>query len=209
MIRLGIIEDNPQILGLVKEYFQDDSEIDLCMIANHVDAFYEGIKTPPDILLLDLSLPYRSGKDAIREISSKYPEMSIIVFSVSDDNASIFKCLCDGAKSYLSKGEPLEKVRETILNTYNGGSNMSVEIARKVVDFFQNRMPAQRAVENMLNERENQVVNLILEGKSYKMVADDLGISINTVRKYIKSTYRKLNINSSLELMNKFMRPPM
>lgn len=209
MIKLGIIEDNPQILGLMKEYFQDDQEIELILVSGHVDAFYEEVKSPPDILLLDLSLPFRSGKDAIRELCDKYPAMSIIVFSVSDDQASIFKCLCDGAKSYLSKGEPLEKVRETIINTYQGGSNMSVEIARKVVDFFQSRSVAPREEDDSLNERENQVVNLILEGKSYKMVADELGISINTVRKYIKSTYRKLNINSSIQLMNKFLKPPM
>jgi DNA-binding NarL/FixJ family response regulator len=122
---------------------------------------------------------------------------------VADDQESIFKCLCYGAQSYLTKGETLDKIRETILLTHGGGSLMSVEIARKVVDFFGTRKISVRETQHEdagLNIREQRVVELILDGLSYKMVANEMGISINTVRKHIKSVYRKLNINTSIEL---------
>ena len=148
--------------------------------------------------------------DCITEICSRYPGVSIIIHSVADDQESIFKCLCHGAQSYLTKGETLDRIRETILLTHGGGSLMSVEIARKVVDFFGTRaasMTAQVQPEDMgLNPREQWVVNLILDGLSYKMVASEMGVSINTVRKHIKSVYRKLNINTSMELARLYHR---
>jgi DNA-binding NarL/FixJ family response regulator len=128
---------------------------------------------------------------------------------VAEDSESIFKCLCNGAQSYLTKGESLDRVKETILTTFNGGSLMSVEIARKVVDYFNHRpaKPAGSSPEDLgLNARESEVVRLIVEGNSYKMVAAELNVSINTVRKYIKSIYRKLNINTSMELANLYLK---
>jgi DNA-binding NarL/FixJ family response regulator len=154
-------------------------------------------------------LPHRNGMDCIPEICERYEGVSVIVHSVAEDSESIFKCLCNGAQSYLTKGESLDRVKETILTTFNGGSLMSVEIARKVVDYFNHRpaKPPGSSPEDLgLNARESEVVRLIVEGNSYKMVAAELNVSINTVRKYIKSIYRKLNINTSMELANLYLK---
>lgn len=203
MIKLGVIEDNEVVGRALLDYFNDDPEIRISCLATHVDDFYQRSVESPQVLLLDLMLPHRNGMDCISELCSRYPGISIIIHSVADDQESIFKCLCYGAQSYLTKGEPLEKIRETILLTNEGGSLMSVEIARKVFDFFGTRITPVREVQNedaVLNAREQRVVELILDGLSYKMVANEMGISINTVRKHIKSVYRKLNINTSMEL---------
>ena len=200
MIALGVIEDNEVISRTLRDFFREDPEIRITSMASHVDEFYQQEAEQPQVLLLDLMLPYRNGMDCITEICSRYPGVSIIIHSVADDQESIFKCLCHGAQSYLTKGETLDRIRETILLTHGGGSLMSVEIARKVVDFFGTRaasVTAQVQPEDMgLNPREQWVVNLILDGLSYKMVASEMGVSINTVRKHIKSVYRKLNINT-------------
>jgi DNA-binding NarL/FixJ family response regulator len=209
MIQLGIIEDNEVIRQSLLDYFANDEDIIVMASAPHVEAFYAKAKKAPEVLLLDLYLPHKNGKDSIRELCERYEGISIIIHSVADDYDTIFFCLCNGAQSYLTKGESLDKVKETILTTYQGGSQMSVEIARKVVDYFSRIKPEKSLPEDAgLNEREKEVVRLIVEGKSYKMVASELNISINTVRKYIKSVYRKLNINTSIELANLYLKKP-
>lgn len=210
MIALGVIEDNEVISRTLRDFFREDPEIRISCMASHVDEFCQQTTEHPQVLLLDLMLPYRNGMDCITELCSLYPGVSIIIHSVADDQESIFKCLCHGAQSYLTKGETLDRIRETILLTHGGGSLMSVEIARKVVDFFGTRKttvaPQQQPEETGLNPREQWVVDLILEGLNYKMVASEMGVSINTVRKHIKSVYRKLNINTSMELARLYHR---
>ncbi|MFZ9660504.1 MAG: LuxR C-terminal-related transcriptional regulator [Chitinophagaceae bacterium] len=207
MIHLGIIEDNSEIIKSIKEYFEHDDEILLVNIATYVDEFVNIYDTKVDVLLLDLSLPFRNGADSINYLCEKFPGISIIIHSVSTDYETIFKCLCNGAHSYLIKGESLQKIREGIINTFNGGSQMSVQIARKVVEFFAKKnLVEELPEEGNLSSREMQVVNSILKGQSYKMVAEELNISINTVRSYIKTIYRKLNINSNLELARIYLK---
>lgn len=207
MIHLGIIEDNTVIRQSLLDYFRHDEEIEVIAAASYVEEFYNISKKAPQVLLLDLHLPHKNGKESIRELCTKYEGVSIIIHSVADDYDTIFFCLCNGAQSYLTKGESLDKVKETIVTTHQGGSQMSVEIARKVVDYFSKVKPGNVVEEDaILNSRETEVVHLIVEGKSYKMVAAELDISINTVRKYIKSVYRKLNINTSIELANIYLR---
>jgi DNA-binding NarL/FixJ family response regulator len=207
MINLGIIEDNAIVNQSLVDYFQHDEDVLVVAVATHVDEFYNNIIIVPDVLLLDLYLPYKNGMDSIRELTTRYPELSIIIHSVADDYESIFHCICNGAQSYLTKGESLDKVKEAILITYHGGSLMSVEIARKIVDFL--ARPETKIQQNeitSLNSKEMEIVNLIVEGRSYKMVASELEISINTVRKHIKSIYRKLNINTNMELANLYYK---
>jgi DNA-binding NarL/FixJ family response regulator len=207
MIHLGIIEDNTVIRQSLLDYFRNDEDIQVIASASYVDEFYEIAKSAPHVLLLDLHLPHKNGKESIRELCTKYEGVSIIIHSVADDYDTIFFCLCNGAQSYLTKGESLDRVKDTIMTTYQGGSQMSVEIARKVVDYFSKVKPGSIVQEDaILNSRETEVVHLIVEGKSYKMVAAELDISINTVRKYIKTVYRKLNINTSIELANIYLR---
>lgn len=200
MINIGIIEDHTDITDLLCDFLHDDTEIAVKSTATYVEAFIQKTKGQQvDVILLDLSLPYRNGMDCIKELKNAFHQSSIIIHSVSADHETIFKCLCNGADSYLTKGESLAMIRETIIATHHGGSQMSVQIARKVVEHFRRNIPQES---QLLSTREQDVVELILKGRSYKMVADDLNISINTVRTYIKSIYKKLNVNSNLELAN-------
>jgi DNA-binding NarL/FixJ family response regulator len=207
MILLGIIEDNNSILNSLIEYFRNDPDINVSNVGNHVDEFNERNVVAPHVILLDLQLPFRNGIECIGELVERYPDVSIIIHSVSADYDSIFQCLCNGAQSYLTKGESLSKIKETIIETNPGGSQMSVQIARKVIDYFKaSHAPAVSNKLESLTEKESQLVQLILEGCSYKMCAEKLELSINTVRYHIKAIYRKLNINSSMELASLYMK---
>lgn len=207
MINLGIIEDNHEIKQLLIDFFSTDKEINVVGSADYVEKFRKIATIKPDVILLDLSLPYKNGMDCITDLCQLYQGVSIIIHSVSADYESIFKCLCNGAHSYLTKDESLDKIRETIMITYSGGSQMSVQIARKVIDHFgKQTTKAISHEDHRLNNRETEVMNHIIQGKSYKMVADELGISINTVRAHIKSIYKKLKINSNIELANFYIK---
>ena len=152
---------------------------------------------PVDIVLLDVSMPEMNGIEAIEPILKKHPEVAIVMNTIRDDDETIFEAMKKGAVGYVVKHDASVALNEVLQAVATGGAFMTPMIARKVLDNF---MPGKSSVEESLNEREQQVVEDILEGLSYKLIAERNKISINTVRKYIKRIYRKLNINSKGEL---------
>ena len=152
------------------------------------------------VFLLDINLPGLSGIEGIPMIKERVENAEIIMISVLSDTQSIFNAICAGASGYIDKEVPLSQIKESILALRQGGSPITPSIARKVFDYFQ----PQNQVEEQLTDREQSVVRGIVDGLSYKLIADRLGISIDTVRKYIKSVYGKLHINSKGELIAKY-----
>lgn len=141
-----------------------------------------------------------SGLEGISHIQKLLPKVNIIMLTTYEEEDNIFKALCAGAISYISKRTPLTKIEEAIITIYHGGSYMSPSIARKVINYFG---PKSNNGMNSLTSRQQQIVQCIVDGLSYKMVADKLQISIDTVRDHIKKIYRLLNINSKAELIKK------
>ncbi|AFU69184.1 two-component system response regulator with a DNA-binding domain, LuxR family [Psychroflexus torquis ATCC 700755] len=201
-IRLAIIEDDTLIQESLKDYFNAQPHLECLLITASVEDFIKVIKLSknyPEIILLDINLLGMSGIDGIPLILKKLPEVSIIMLTTFEDNDSIYKALCAGACSYLSKKTPLKKILEAILVVHLGGSYMSPAIARKVANHF-----AQKQIKStVLTERQKEIVTGIVAGKSYKMIAIDLFISIDTVRTHIKNIYKTLEINSKAELIRK------
>ena len=155
-----------------------------------------------DVLLLDITLPGLSGIDAISEIRSRCRTISIIMLTVHDDENLIFKALCDGASGYLLKNTPPAQIIEAIREVHAGGAPMTASVARKVVQFF--RQP--QIADESLTERENEVLQHLIEGKTNRQIADDLFISGNTVAYHIKQIYEKLHVHSRAEAVAKVMR---
>jgi DNA-binding NarL/FixJ family response regulator len=141
-----------------------------------------------------------SGLEGIKPIQDIYPELSIIMLTTFEEDDKIFKALCAGAVSYISKRTPLSKIEEAVFTIANGGSYMSPSIARKVIAHFS---PKPKTVDSKLTPRQLQVVEGIVDGLSYKMIADKYLISIDTVRHHIKTIYRLLEINSKGQLIRK------
>lgn len=152
---------------------------------------------PVDIVLLDVSMPGMNGLEAIEPILKKYPEVSIIMNTVRNDHETIFEAMKKGAVGYVVKHDASIALEEVLETVAAGGAFMTPMIARRVLESFTTK---KNPVEESLTEREYQMVEDILEGLSYKMIADRYELSINTIRKHLKKIYRKLNINSKGEL---------
>lgn len=151
-----------------------------------------------EIILLDIVMPEMNGLDAIEPILAKYPETAIIMNTIKDDTETIFAALKKGALGYVDKQSFDIRLEEVLRIVSEGGAYMTPKIARNIINSFQQ---SHHDFEN-LTQREKDVTNCILDGLSYKMIADSLDISVDMVRSNIKSIYRKLNINSKGQLFN-------
>ncbi|WP_339753765.1 response regulator transcription factor [uncultured Winogradskyella sp.] len=201
-IKLAIIEDDLVVQESLNDFFEVLPNIKCLLISPSVEGFLNVLPTLnkiPDVLLLDINLLGMSGIDGIPLLLNELPKIDIIMLTTFEDNDSIFKALCAGACSYLSKKTPLKKIQEAIEVVYDGGSYMSPSIARKIV----NKYVPKRNQSSILTPRQNEIVDGIVAGKSYKMIADDLFVSLDTVRSHIKNIYKTLEINSKAELIKK------
>lgn len=150
-----------------------------------------------DIILLDIIMPEMDGITAIKPISERYPNASIIINSIKQDTETILKCLQEGAVGYVDKQNFFDYVEEVLNSVINEGAFITPKIARKIFDYFSHK----KNYLEKLSPRESQVAMAIADGLSYKMVADKLNISIDTVRMNIRNIYKKLKINSKSELV--------
>ena len=204
VLKLAIIEDDPVVQESLSAFISIQENIELLTISNSVEDFLEWAHTcnnMPQILLLDINLPGISGIEGIPSILKHFPNIDIIMLTTFEDTDSIFSALQLGACSYVSKQTPLSEIIEIINIVAAGGSYMSPAIARKVANYF----TAKKNPLNALTERQRQVVDLVVEGKSYKMIATELFISLDTVSHHIKKIYRALNINSNTELVKRVL----
>ena len=155
---------------------------------------------PPDVLLMDIELPGVSGIEGVRQVRELLPEVDILMLTVHEDDASVFDSLCAGACGYLTKNTPPGRLLRAIEEVRAGGAPMSTSIARMVIGSFQ------RSADSPLSGRETEVLTLLCQGRSYKMIADALCISTDTVRSHIKSIYRKLEVRSNAEAVARALR---
>ena len=166
----------------------------------------EGVAaSPPDVLLLDLGLPGMSGVEGIVPLRQRVPNSAIVVLTVYEDNDRVFEALCAGACGYLLKNTPPVKLLEAIRDAMQGGSPMSPEIARRVVELFRRFRPPERAQYN-LTPHELRLLKLLVEGHSYKTAAVELGVTINTVAFHVQNVYGKLQVHSKSEAVARALR---
>ena len=154
----------------------------------------------PDVLLLDIQLPGASGVAGIPAIRELLPEVDIIMLTTFEDSEQILAALSAGACSYLSKQASLADIAEAVRTVRTGGAYMSPGVARKVIEHFG---PKPQADEPLFSPRQQEIIQGIMDGLSYKMIAAKHGISIDTVRTHIMYVYRALNIHSKIELVRK------
>jgi len=201
-IHLSIIEDEALVRESLSEFLSAQAEFKIHSIAESVETFLALQKIDaPQILLLDINLPGMSGLEGIHLLQKKYPKMEIIMLTSYEDEEHVFEALRRGAVGYLSKRSSLLMVQEAIQTVAQGGSFMSPSIARHVVNFFRFRQRVNNP-EVALTDRQKEILRELVDGKSYKMIADTCGITLETVRDHIKKIYKKLHINSRGELVS-------
>jgi DNA-binding NarL/FixJ family response regulator len=206
MITVGIIEDEEEIRRGLARYLNLQSNIECLLDAESVELLLEGLKdtSPPDVLLMDIGLPGMSGISGMKILKEKYPDLEIIMLTVYDDPHRIFESLCAGASGYLMKNTPLDEIKAAIESAVSGGAPMSPQIGRKVLEYFKPKRL--KSPETSLTDRERQIVVGLVDGLSYKMIADRMDISIETVRFHIKHIYEKLHVHSKAEVITKSLK---
>lgn len=159
----------------------------------------------PDVLLVDLGLPGRSGIEGIAAFRESMPALQLLVLTVFADPDHVFRALCAGAHGYLLKDTPPARLIDAIRDVHVGGSPMSPAIARRVLETFRGAaLPAVEA--STLSAREREVLTYLAEGYSYYASGEQLGISIDTVRAHVRSIYEKLHVHTRSEAVLKAMR---
>lgn len=168
-------------------------------------ALREMDRSIPEVLLLDIDLPGMLGSEGGREFRQKFPSVQIVMLTVYAEQDRVFESICNGAVGYLLKETPPAKLLESIREAHHGGAPMSPEIARKVVQLFQKTGPSEK-FDEQLTAQEKRVLERLMQGHSYQRAADQLNISVNTVRDYIRSIYDKLHVHSKSEAVAKAIR---
>ena len=195
MKNIIIIEDDIHLARLMQESVNEIENMSCKQIfTNPLDFLNNPVEA--DIYLLDIVMPEMNGIEAIERILKLYPNASIVMNTIKDDSETIFKALQFGASGYIDKQSFEMNFKEVFASIENGGAYMTPKIARQVIAFF--NQP--KNISEQLTEREKDVVNGILDGLSYKLIADRYSIAIDTVRMNVKKIYRKLKINSKSEL---------
>ena len=199
-IYLAIIEDDLIVQESLVEFFELQPTINTVLVCNSVEDFLKRVKkciNQPKIVLLDINLPGLSGLQGLPLIKKEVPDIDVMMLTTFDETDKIFEALSCGACSYMSKRISLQKILEAIEIVSKGGSYMSPAIARKIANFYAPKKKQQ------LTERQMEIVKGIVSGKSYKMIAAHLFVSIDTVRSHIKKIYKTLEINCKAELIRK------
>jgi DNA-binding NarL/FixJ family response regulator len=204
MINVAIVEDDVYIRNTMLQFLQMQLEFGQINDFGSVEEFMQSA-IAPDVLLLDIELPGITGLEGAFHIKQQHPQINILMLTVYEDKERIFKALQAGATGYLLKNTPLPKIKSAILDAVDGGVPMSPLVAKKVIAYFATK-PAVSETSNaeQLTGREHEVALLLINGDTYKQVAWRLNISPDTVRQHIKHIYRKLQINSRVQLINEF-----
>jgi len=201
MINVVLIEDDDEIRTSLAILINGTMGYECINTYRNCESALQDIfDDPPDVILMDIELPGISGIEGIRRIKSKLPEVDIIVLTVHQNSDLVFEALCAGACGYLLKETQPGKLLESIKEVKEGGAPMSTQIARIVINSFKT------APHTSLTQRETEVLTQLCKGKSYRMIADTLFISEETVRRHIKNIYKKIHVSSKSEAVAKAIK---
>jgi len=203
-INVALVEDDEEIRANLTHRIGAQTGFRLVGSFGDAESALAGLPgRKPDVVLMDINLPGIDGVECVRQLKAKLPEAQFVMLTVYEDSNRLFKSLMAGASGYLLKRTPPAKLIVAIREAYEGGSPMTPQIARRVVQHFQQGPPP--AELPRLTPRETEVLNQLAKGFRYKEIVDNLGISAGTLHSYIRNIYEKLHVHSRTEAVVKFL----
>ena len=205
-ITVSIVEDNDKLRGTLARLL-DRSEGFRCLsqYACAEDALKDLPQARPNVVLMDINLPGMNGVECVRQLKALMPGIQVMMLTVYEDTENIFNALTAGANGYMLKRTASKELLEAIREVHRGGSPMTMHIARKVVQSFQQTAATAQPTEH-LSPREQEVLDSLSQGLLYKEISEKLGISYETVHTYIRRIYEKLQVRTRTEAVAKFLR---
>ena len=207
--RVLVYEDNPDLRASLCHLLSHSTGVVLAgAFGNCLEAQANVAALHPDVILMDIDMPGMTGIEGLRRIKATTPNVNVVMLTVFEENDHVFEAICAGADGYLLKKTAPQKLLDAVLEVGQGGAPMTPAIARQVLRLFPRPSAKPVPEESLatLSAREQNVLSLLVQGYSYKMIAADLEISIDTVRSHIKKIYNKLHVRSSTEAVGKAMR---
>jgi DNA-binding NarL/FixJ family response regulator len=203
-IKVLIYEDNETLRKSIQTLLQWNSEFDVVAAMPNATSVKEDIVAlQPDVVLMDIDMPGGNGVQAVTTIRSTGNLVPVIMFTVFEDEENIFNAICAGANGYLLK-KNFDQIPASIKDVLDGGAPMTSSVAKKVLTFVPQNKPTKNPNIETLSPREKEILEYIVKGYSYKMVAAQINIATETVRSHIKKIYKKLQVNSATEAAYKF-----
>ncbi len=205
VLRVLVADDHPVVRDGLRGMFAGDPQFEVLGEAGTgAEAVVVAEAVGPDVVLMDINLPRLSGTLAVRELKRCLPQTQFIMLTIEDDGQRVFESLQAGASGYLVKNVPPDKILAAIEEVHRGGSPMSSQIARMLVQTFQSAGPSGERAEK-LTMRENEILNLVSRGYRSKEVSDELRISVQTVHTHLRNIYEKLHVRSRAEAVARYL----
>jgi DNA-binding NarL/FixJ family response regulator len=196
-------EDNSSLREGISFLIQSAPGLELLATFSNCDTVKTDMQEmKPDVVLMDIDLPGINGIEAAGIVKAACPKTQVMMLTVFDNEEKIFQAIRNGASGYLLKNTSPTEIIESIFDVYRGGSPMTANVARKVLQYFQHQPKTQKMDYN-LSDREQEILKGLVSGFSYKLIANEYFISIDTVRSHIRHIYDKLHVNSKTEAVLK------
>jgi DNA-binding NarL/FixJ family response regulator len=206
-VRVAIFEDNKHLRESL--FYLINGTEGLCCTGAYPDGNdlqFQLKKSMPDVVLMDIEMPGINGIEAVKLIRQQFPTVQVLMQTIFHDDDNIFNAICAGASGYILKTTSPAGYVEAIKDVYNGGSPMTGSIARRVLELFQRNISPAASTDYQLTPKEKEILQQLVKGKSFKMIADAIGATYETVRTHMKNIYAKLHVNSNTEAVSKALQ---
>jgi len=202
LIKLNIYEDDEDLRGGLSDYLSSTGDFEVVCSLGNCDTIVEDLREANvDVILMDIGMPGIGGIEGVRLAKAALPSVNILMFTVFDDDEKIFDAICAGADGYLLKQTTPQKIIEALKDVCSGGAPVTSSIAKKILKSFPKKV--REDSKDSLTVKEREILLHLVNGKSYKEIASNSNISIETVRTHIKRMYSKLHVHSMSQAVAK------